>query len=74
MRQSCSMLKGMATCTGEPCARKPSRTVCAVRRFEISLSQTGGTREKFLSYRLTSRGNPTGTRACRGSDACPKAL
>ena len=32
---------------------KVSRAVCAVRRFEIFLSQTGGTREKFLSYRLT---------------------
>jgi len=39
--------------TGEPCNGKLLRTVCAVRRFEIFLSQTGGTREKFLSYRLT---------------------
>jgi hypothetical protein len=29
--------------------------VCAVRHFEISLSQTGGTREVFLSYQLTRR-------------------
>jgi len=39
--------------TGEPCALKGACTVCAVRRFEISLSQTGGTREVFLSYQLT---------------------
>ena len=32
---------------------KVSRAVCAVRRFEIFLSQTGGTREVFLSYQLT---------------------
>ena len=32
-----------------------ARVVCAVRRFEISLSQTGGTGEKFLSYQLTQR-------------------
>jgi hypothetical protein len=29
---------------------KLSRAVCAVRRFEIVLLQTGGTREMFLSY------------------------
>jgi hypothetical protein len=32
MRQSCSMLKGMVTFAGEPCARKPA---CAVRRGEV---------------------------------------
>ena len=32
MRKSCSMLKGMATFAGEPCARKPARTV---RRGEV---------------------------------------
>jgi hypothetical protein len=74
MRQSCSMLKGIATFTGEPCARKPARTVCAVRRFEVSLSQTGGTREVFLSYQLTRRRKPNGTTACWGSGACLKAL
>lgn len=41
--------------TGEPDAVKVARPVCAVRRFEISLSQTGGTGEKFLSYQLTQR-------------------
>jgi hypothetical protein len=29
--------------------------VCAVRRSEISLLQTGGTRKEFLSYQLTWR-------------------
>ncbi|MGZ6277067.1 MAG: hypothetical protein ACXWPS_12645 [Ktedonobacteraceae bacterium] len=38
---------------GEPYAVKAARPVCAVRRFEIFLSQTGGTREVFLSYQLT---------------------
>jgi hypothetical protein len=32
---------------------KVARPVCAVRRYEISLSQTGETREMFLSYQLT---------------------
>jgi len=49
-------------------------SVCAVRRFEISLSQTGGTKEKFLSYQLTRRRKPNGTTACWESGACPKAL
>ena len=39
--------------TGKPDAVKVARPVCAVRRFEIFLSQTGGTREVFLSYQLT---------------------
>ena len=52
--------------TGEPCAVKIARTVCAVRRFEIFLSQTGGTREVFLSYQLTLRRKPRGTTACVG--------
>jgi hypothetical protein len=38
--------------------------VCAVRRFEIFLPQAGGTGEKFLSYQLTWRRKPKGTRAC----------
>ena len=50
----------------EPDAVKVARPVCAVRRFEISLSQTGGTREVFLSYQLTLRRKPTGTIACVG--------
>ena len=54
--------------------RKRSRFVCAVRRFEIFLFQTGGTREMFLSYQLTRWRKPNGTRACWGSGACPKAL
>jgi CRISPR/Cas system Type II protein with McrA/HNH and RuvC-like nuclease domain len=58
----------------EPCEMKVSSTVCAVRRFEISLSQTGRTKEKFLSYQLTWRRKPKGTRACWESGACPKAL
>jgi hypothetical protein len=48
--------------------------VCAVRRFEIFLSETGGTKEVFLSYQLTRRRKPNGTRACWGSGACSKAL
>ncbi len=32
---------------------KNCHPVCAVRRCEISLSQTGETREVFLSYQLT---------------------
>lgn len=48
----------------EPYEVKVSRTVCAVRRFEISLSQTGRTREVFLSHQLTQRRKPNGTRAC----------
>jgi hypothetical protein len=48
--------------------------VCAVRRFEISLLQTGGTRERFLSYQLTRWRKPNGTTACWGSGACLKAL
>jgi hypothetical protein len=59
---------------GEPDAVKVARPVCAVRRFEISLSQTGGTREKFLSYQLTRRRKPDGTTACWGSGACLRAL
>ena len=51
---------------GEPYALKGARTVCAVRRFETFLSQTGGTREMFLSYQLTWRRKPKGTRACLG--------
>ncbi len=51
---------------GEPCAVKVASTVCAVRRFEIFLSQTGGTREVFLSYQLTLRRKPMGTTACVG--------
>jgi hypothetical protein len=59
---------------GKPGAMKVARRVCAVRRFEISLSQTGRTKEKFLSYQLTWRRKPKGTRACWESGACPKAL
>src|SRR5258708_5735665 len=50
MRKSCSMLKGMDTFAGEPCARKPARTVCAVRRVVVSLLEAGGTEERFLGY------------------------
>ena len=60
--------------TGEPDARKRARPVCAVRHFEIFLSQTGGTRERFLSYQLTRRRKPNGTTACWESGACLKAL
>ena len=42
-----------ANTNGEPDALKGARPVCAVRRCEISLSQTGETREVFLSYQLT---------------------
>jgi len=38
---------------GKPSALKDACSVCAVRRFEIFLLQTGGTREVFLSYQLT---------------------
>jgi hypothetical protein len=48
--------------------------VCAVRRFEIFLLQTGRTKEKFLSYQLTRRRKPNGTRACWASGAWLKAL
>ena len=60
--------------TGKRSAGKLACRVCAVRRFEISLSQTGGTKEEFLSYQLTRRRKPNGTRACWESGACPKAL
>jgi hypothetical protein len=36
MRKSCSMLKGMKTSTGEPCARKPARTVRRGLRHEVA--------------------------------------
>jgi hypothetical protein len=54
--------------------QKWSSPVCAVRHFEIFLLQTGGTREKFLSYQLTQRRKPNGTTACWESGVCPKAL
>jgi hypothetical protein len=57
---------------GKPRALKGACVVCAVRRFETFLSQTGGTREMFLSYQLTWRRKPKGTRACRESGGCPK--
>ena len=53
---------------------KRSRFVCAVRRFEIFLLQTGGTRERFLSYQLTRWRKPNGTRACWESGACPEGV
>jgi hypothetical protein len=59
---------------GEPDTLKGVRPVCAVRHFEIFLLQTGGIREKFLSYQLTRRRKPNGTTACWGSGAWPKAL
>jgi len=59
---------------GEPDTWKLVRPVCAVRRFEISLSQTGRTREVFVSHQLTQRRKPNGTRACWWSGACLKAL
>jgi hypothetical protein len=66
MRKSCSMLEERNLVTREPDAVKAARPVCAVRRFEIFLSQTGGPREVFLSYQLTLRRKPTGTTACVG--------
>jgi hypothetical protein len=45
-------------------AGKLARRVCAMRRFEIFLPQAGGTGEEFLSYQLTWRRKPKGTRAC----------
>jgi hypothetical protein len=70
-RRSTLARPGMA---GEPDTKKLVRPVCAVRRFEIFLSQTGGTGEKFLSYQLTRWRKPEGTTACWGSNACLKAL
>jgi|SRR5579859_2161174 len=58
----------------EPGALKGACQVCAVRRFEISLSETGGTKEVFLSYQLTWRRKPNGTRACWASGAYLKTL
>lgn len=58
---------------GEPDALKGARPVCAVRRCEVSLSQTGRTKEKFLSYQLTQRRKPNGTTACWANGACPSA-
>jgi hypothetical protein len=37
---------------------KLTRAVCAVRRFEISLSQTGGTREKVSELSANLAGKP----------------
>ena len=58
----------------EPCALKGARTVCAVRRTEGCLSQTGRTREKFSGHQSTSKRKPRGTGADWGSTDSPKAL
>ncbi len=52
MRQSCSMLKGMVTFAGEPCARKPA---CTVRRGEVGKGLAEIPPEKFLAGRSTTQ-------------------
>jgi hypothetical protein len=52
------------TSTGEPCAGKAARTVCAVRRAITSLAQPGGTRGRSLGYQLTGGRKAKGTGAC----------
>ena len=41
---------------------KLSRAVCAVRRVVVSLLEAGGTKEVFLGYQSTWRGNSKGTK------------
>ena len=41
---------------------KDSCTVCAVRRIVVSLLEAGGTKEVFLGYQSTWRGNSKGTK------------
>ena len=43
-------------------AEKLARTVCAVRRIVVSLLEAGGTKEVFLGYQSTWRGNSKGTK------------
>jgi hypothetical protein len=48
----------------EPCERRRSRTVCAVRRVIISPAQPGDTRRRCLGYQLTCDRKINGTGAC----------
>ena len=43
-------------------AGKRARAVCAVRRIVVSLLEAGGTKEVFLGYQSTWRGNSKGTK------------
>ena len=52
MRQSCSMLKGMVTFAGEPCARKPA---CTVRRGEVEKGLAEIPSGRFLAGRSTKQ-------------------
>jgi hypothetical protein len=74
MRKSCSMLKGMATFTGEPCARKPARTVCAVRRVVISLLEAGGMRGEIPGLSVYLEAKVEGDRSRLSKRCMPESV
>ena len=67
-------MKSLYEKAGEPCALKGARTVCAVRRIEVFLLETGRTREEFSGYQSTFKRKPRGTRADWASNDYLKAL
>jgi hypothetical protein len=54
---------------GEPCARKPASTVCAVRRVVISLPQAGGMRKEIPGLPVYLEGKPEGDKSRLGKQS-----